>query len=214
MNVVVDHSGEILAGFGRTVMLTVVSFVAALLLGGLLGMCRVAPLRVLRGVAVAYVHTVRNLPLLLVIVVTVFVLPQLGVTLPLEFSVGVGLAVYIASYVCEILRSGMETVPAGQVEAARAVGLTTSQCLRLIVLPQALRSMIQPLGNMFIATALGTAVGSVTGVNELSGIIRQLNVQYVEPLALFASATVLYVALTLAGGLITGSLERRLRIQR
>ncbi|MEV0276573.1 ABC transporter permease subunit [Streptomyces sp. NPDC050610] len=214
MNVVADHFGEILTGFGRTVLLTLVSFAAALILGGLLGLCRVSPLGVLRSTAAFYVHTVRNLPLLLVVVVTVFVLPQLGLTLSLNTSVTVGLAAYIASYVCEILRSGMETVPAGQVEAARAVGLTTFQCLRLVVLPQALRSMVQPLGNMFIATALGTAVGSVAGVNELSGVIRQLNVQYVEPLALFASATLLYVALTLAGGLITGKLERRLRIHR
>ncbi|NDZ77859.1 amino acid ABC transporter permease [Streptomyces sp. SID10853] len=214
MNVVADHFGEILAGFGCTVLLTLVSFAAALILGGALGLCRVAPLRVLRAVASCYVQIVRNLPLLLVVVVTVFVLPQLGLTLPLETSVTVGLAVYIASYICEILRSGMETVPAGQVEAARAVGLSTAQCLRLVVLPQALRAMVQPLGNMFIATALGTAVGSVAGVNELSGVIRQLNVQYVEPIALFASATVLYVALTLAGGLITGGLERRLRVRR
>ncbi|WP_371496848.1 amino acid ABC transporter permease [Kitasatospora sp. NBC_00374] len=214
MNVVADHLGEILAGFGRTVLLTVAGYTAALLLGGVLGLCRVAPLRVLRAVGAVYVHTFRNLPLLLVVVVSVFVLPQLGLTLPLEPSLVVGLSLYVAGYVCEILRSGLETVPVGQIEAGRALGLTTGQCLRLIVLPQALRAMIQPLGNMFIACALGSAVGSVAGVNELSGVIRQLNVQYVEPLALFGTATLLYVALTLAGGMATGALERRFRIHR
>ncbi len=214
MHVVLSHFGDLLTGFGVTLELTALGFVGAVLLGTLLAIFRVAPITPLRVVGAIYVEFFRNIPLLALLIVVVFGLPDVGVTYSLFTSAALCLALSAASFVCEAMRGGINTVSAGQAEAARAIGLTFTQSLRFVILPQAFRAMVQPLVNVFIGVALSSSLAAAVGVSELTNRTQQLNLQYAEAIASFLVAGALYVLLALSGGGIGGWLERRLAIRR
>jgi len=214
MSVLFDHLGDLFTGLLVTLELAVLAFPLAVIVGTVLGVCRVGPLGPLRAVAGFYVHCLRNSPLLLVLVMVVFGLPYVGATVPLFGSVVLGLGLYFGAYVCETVRSGVASVPAGQIEAARALGLTFSGVLRQVMLPQAFRSMVQPLGSIFINVCLASALGAAVGVQELTGAARQFNLDHAQPIPSFIAAAVGYLLITLTSGQLTGVIERRVRIRR
>ncbi|HEX3790568.1 MAG TPA: amino acid ABC transporter permease [Pseudonocardiaceae bacterium] len=214
MSILFDHLGELGTGLLTTLELSVLAFPLAVLLGTVLGVCRVSPVPPLRAVATGYVHCFRNAPLLLIMVMVVFALPYAGVTVPLFGSVVLGLGLYFASYVCETIRSGIASIPIGQIEAARAIGLGFGGVLREVVLPQTFRSMVQPLGNIFINTALGSALAAAVGVQELTGSARQFNLTYAQPVPSFVAAGIGYLLITLTAGQIIGFIERKVGIER
>lgn len=214
MNTLFDHIGSLADGLVKTLELTALAFPLAVVLGTLLGVCRVGPLRPLRAAGTLYVHLVRNSPLLLVLIMVVFALPYAGVTVPLFWASVLGLGLYFASYVCETFRSGVHSIPVGQVEAAQAIGLGFGGILRSVVLPQAFRSMVQPLGNVCINVALASALAAAVGVQELTGEARQFNLNYAQPIASFVAAGVGYLLVTLTVGAVTGVIERKVRILR
>jgi glutamate transport system permease protein len=214
VNVLFAHLGPLADGMARTLELTALAFPLAVVLGTVLGVCRVCPLPPLRAAGALYVHLVRNSPLFLILFVMVFALPYAGVTVPLFWSSVLGLALYFASYVCETFRSGVHSIPAGQVEAAQAIGLGFGGVLRLVVLPQAFRAMVQPLGTVCINTALASALAAAFGVQELTGQARAFNAVYAQPVASFAAAGIGYLLITLTVGTLTGLIERKVRILR
>ncbi|MFJ1767099.1 amino acid ABC transporter permease [Amycolatopsis sp. NPDC088138] len=214
MSVLFDHLGDLFTGLLVTLELAVLAFPLALVVGTVLGVCRVGPIGPLRSVAAFYVHCLRNSPLLLVLIMVVFGLPYVGATVPLFGSVVLGLGLYFGAYVCETVRSGVAAVPAGQIEAARALGLTFSGVLRQVVLPQAFRSMAQPLGSIFINVSLASALGAAVGVQELTGSARQFNLDHAQPIPSFIAATIGYLLITLTAGQLTGIIERKVRIRR
>lgn len=214
MSVLFDHIGELFTGLLVTLELAVLAFPLALLIGTVLGVCRVGPVAPLRAVAGFYVQCLRNSPLLLVLVMVVFGLPYVGATVPLFGSVVLGLGLYFGAYVCETVRSGIAAVPTGQIEAARAIGLTFAGVLRQVVLPQAFRSMAQPLGSIFINVSLASALGAAVGVQELTGSARQFNLDHAQPIPSFIAAAIGYLLITLTAGQLTGVIERKVRIRR
>jgi glutamate transport system permease protein len=214
VSVLFDHLGDLFTGLLVTLELAVLAFPLALVVGTVLGVCRVGPIGPLRSVAAFYVHCLRNSPLLLVLIMVVFGLPYVGATVPLFGSVVLGLGMYFGAYVCETVRSGVAAVPAGQIEAARALGLTFSGVLRQVVLPQAFRSMAQPLGSIFINVSLASALGAAVGVQELTGSARQFNLDHAQPIPSFIAATIGYLLITLTAGQLTGVIERKVRIRR
>ncbi|WP_228717952.1 amino acid ABC transporter permease [Kitasatospora acidiphila] len=197
-----------------TVEMTALAFAGALVLGVLLAICRISPVPPLRLAGAAYVTAFRNIPLLVLLVLFVFGMPEVGLLYPLFATVALTMALYWAAFVCEVVRSGVRTVPRGQIEAARALGLTFTQCLRFVVIPQALRSMVQPLGSVFIGLALGTSLAAAVGVPELTGQAQLVTLKYDNPLTSFALTTAVYVAITLTSGLIAGRIERKVAIKR
>ncbi|WP_028922649.1 amino acid ABC transporter permease [Pseudonocardia acaciae] len=201
-------------GLLTTVELTVLSFACALVLGTVVAVARICPVPLLRALGTGYVEIFRNVPLLMLLVLIVFALPDAGVSVSLFASVVAGVASYAAAYVCEAIRSGVNNVGVGQVEAARAVGMTFTQVLVHVVLPQAFRSMVQPLTNIFIAVALSTSLAASVGVMDLTGVTRMLNVNYAQPVPAFLCAGLCYVLITLGAGLLGGVVERRLRVGR
>ncbi|MFE0464707.1 amino acid ABC transporter permease [Kitasatospora sp. NPDC058965] len=206
--------GQLGDGLLLTVEMTALAFAGALVLGVLLAVCRISPVPPLRLAGAAYVTAFRNIPLLVLLVLFVFGLPEIGLLYPLFATVALTMALYWAAFVCEVVRSGVRTVPRGQIEAARALGLTFTQCLRHVVIPQALRSMVQPLGNVFIGLALGTSLAAAVGVPELTGQAQLVTLKYDNPLTSFALTTAVYVAITLSSGLLAGRIERKVAIER
>jgi glutamate transport system permease protein len=124
------------------------------------------------------------------------------------------LALYEAAYVAEAIRSGVNTVGGGQIEASRALGLTLTQSLRYVVIPQSLRAAVQPIGNVMIALTMNTALAAAVGVVELTAAANKLNLVQAQPILIFSAAGLVYMALALAIGLGTGAIERRVAIKR
>ncbi|NUQ33204.1 MAG: amino acid ABC transporter permease [Dermatophilaceae bacterium] len=217
---------DILAAFWMTIKLTFFSAIGALVIGTVLAIMRVSPVAVLRRLGAFYVNVVRNTPLTLIVF---FALA--GVRFVLEISLApassatsvqdnairwamVALAVYHAAFVCEALRSGFNTVPLGQAEAARSIGLTFGQSLREVILPQAFRGAIAPLGSVLIALTKNTTVASVIGVAEASALMKTIFENETASFAVFFLFALGFVILTLPVGVFFTSMSRRLAVKR
>lgn len=216
---------NILAGFGMTIVLTVLGALGALVIGTVVAVLRVSPVGALRAFGTAYVNLVRNTPLTLVVVFCAFgfmnfmgltLLPrQATQTQQLAAWSIVALAIYHASFVAEALRSGINTVPTGQAEAGRAIGLSFGQNLTEVVLPQAFRGAIAPLGNTLIALTKNTTVVAAVGVGEAAYVMRNMiefSPQFI--FAIFAIVAFGFVVLTLPLGILFTHLSRKLSVQR
>ncbi len=216
MDVIVDNASTYLDGFAVTLRLTAYSAVAALVLGLLMAALRVAPLRSLRAVAATYVEVLRNTPLTLVFFFMVLVAPQFGIIPPLGFWTAVlCLTLYTSAFVSEALRSGINSVGVGQAEAARAIGLTFGQSLWLVILPQAVRTVIPPLINVIIALAKNTSVAAGFAVVELVATGRRLGQAIPgETVPLLVGVAVLYLAFTIPAGLLATRLEKKVAFAR
>ncbi len=222
LGALIEEFPVILGAFWLTIRLTLASAVVALVLGTVLAAMRVSPFGVLRGAATVYVNTLRNTPLTLVIV---FCGLGLGLVLDVSFSESlstnylwlsiIGLSAYTAAFVCEAIRSGINTVPVGQAEAARALGLTFTQNLRFVVLPQAFRAIIAPLGSLLIALTKNTTVAAAIGVAEASLTMKSLFEQHQDSVvAIFFGFALAFLVLTLPTGLLFGRLARWLKVAR
>jgi glutamate transport system permease protein len=178
MSVLTNNLDLFLRAFGQTLQLFAVSAVLSLVLGTFLAALRVSPVPVFRGVGTAYVTVLRNTPLTLVFVFFVFAYPLLEILKIDEYTAAlVALSLYTAAFVCEVVRSGINTVPVGQAEASRALGLTFTQMLGNVVLPQALRSVVPPMTSTMIALLKNTTVASGFAVFQAGNIREQLSDQ-------------------------------------
>jgi len=216
MESVLESMPEYLAGFRMTLYLTVVSGVLSLFLGTFLAACRVSPLKSLRTVATVIVEVGRNTPLTLVFVFFVFILPALGIILPLgTIPAIIALTVYTSAFVCEAVRSGINSVGIGQAEAARAIGLGSVNTLWLIVLPQALRSVVPPLISVLIALAKNTSVASGFAVVELTATGRGLARDYpADVIWMLLGVAAFYLLITVPAGAMAGWVERKVVFSR
>lgn len=226
MEIFTEYRSEIFAAFWVTIKLTLYSAVGALILGTAMAAMRLAPVPMLNWIGTTYVNVVRNTPLTLIILFCSFGLSQtLGITLvdsksltsiaDSNFRLAVlGLSVYTAAFVCETVRSGVNTVPLGQAEAARSLGFTFSQNLRIILLPQAFRAVLIPLGSVLIALTKNTTIASAIGVAEAALLMKGMIENTAALLAVGTIFAVGFVILTLPMGLLFGYLGKRMAVAR
>lgn len=214
MGVIIDNLGFIAAGLLVTVELTVAAWVGAFAIGVVLAACRVSPVGPLRIAATVYVTFFRNAPLLVLFFLFFFGLPKIGLLFSPFVTAVVVLSVYTGAFVGETVRSGLNTVAGGQAEAARALGLTFGQSLLIVVLPQALRSVVQPLGSLFIALTKNTSIASTISVVDLTAVSSRLITDFARPLPTLFGIALAYLLLTYPSGMAVGALERRLAVKR
>jgi glutamate transport system permease protein len=212
---------DVLGAFWVTIQLAFLSAIGSLVIGTIMAVLRVSPVRVLQLIGAGYVNLIRNTPLTLLMVFSI-----LGATyiLGLQFSSDtstnvfrwavVMLSVYHAAFVCEALRSGVNTVPSGQAEAARSIGLTFGQSLREVILPQAFRGAVAPLGSTLIALTKNTTVAAVIGVTDAAGLLQEIVENETGTVSVFMIFAVGFVVLTLPVGIGSTSLSRRLAVKR
>jgi His/Glu/Gln/Arg/opine family amino acid ABC transporter permease subunit len=200
----------VLEGFLNTVALTLLSFAGAVLVGLLVAVLRIVPVPLLRGVGTVYVEVWRNIPLLAWLVLFVFGLPEVGVQMPLFWTAFTAIALYEAAFVAEALRSGVNSVAAGQGEAARALGLSFRQSLRHVILPQAGKRVVQPLANIAIALTMATALAGVVGVVDMTRAAQRINLELAQPLLVFTGVGLCYLVMAAGIGFGARVLERRL----
>ena len=215
MDAVADNLDAYRQGFVTTLALTALASVLALTLGTLLAAMRVSPVPTLRGAGAAYVEVVRNTPLTVAFFFVVFVLPQLDIHLSFFVFAVIAVTVYHAAFFCEAVRSGINAVGAGQAEAARSIGLTFTQSLRLVILPQAFRTVVPPLINVVIALTKNTSIAAAFGVLELTAVgTRLANANADAVIAILTGVAACYLLLTLPSGWLAGRLERRVAVAR
>ncbi|GIL37034.1 amino acid ABC transporter permease [Phycicoccus jejuensis] len=213
---------DILGAFWVTIQLSVLSALGSLVIGTVLAVFRVSPVRVLRALGAFYVNVLRNTPLTLLMVFSIL---GMSIILGLQLSQDqardsywwavIMLSVYHAAFVCEAIRSGVNTIPAGQAEAARSIGLTFGQSMREVLLPQAFRGAIAPLGSTLIALIKNTTVAAVIlGTAEAAGLLAQITENEGASLPTFFLFALGFVILTLPIGLAVTSLSRRLAVKR
>lgn len=224
MEAFLSNIDRVVDGFSWTVRLTLLSALFSFILGILLTAMRVSPVPLLRGLATTYVEGIRSTPLTLVLLFCGLGLNsamglRLADTVALDvfWWAVIGLSAYTSCFVAESLRAGINTIPLGQVEAARSLGLTFTQNLRLIVIPQALRSVVGPLGSVLIALTKNTTVASVAGlgVQEASREMKLMFDQGTAPvLPTFVGFAIGFLILTLPMGYFFGWLSKRVAVVR
>ena len=202
----------------NTLLVFFIGALIALVLGVIVGGMRVAPVPIARAVGSLYVNLIRNTPLTLVFFFFVFGYPQLGLPKLNNTVLSIlAIGIYTATYVAETLRAGINTVPVGQAEAARAIGLPFGQVMSLIVLPQAFRSVVPPMMSVFIALLKNTTVAAGFGVAELAALRATIYDGYDRPgnpMEVLLWVAVVFVVLVLLLSLVQNRLESRWRIAR
>lgn len=214
MSVLVDNLGDFLARFGGTLGLFVTSAIVSLILGVVLAAMRVSPVPAMRAVAGGYVTLLRNTPLTLILFFFALGFTKLFFVLPFFLLAVVGLSLYTAAFVCETVRGGISTVPAGQAEAARALGLGFTQTLSLVVLPQAVRTVVPPLTSVQIALLKNTTVAAGFSVVEAGGFYRVINEQGGSTLVALLWVALGFVVLVVPLTLLQRRLEKRWSVSR
>ncbi|MFY1695021.1 MULTISPECIES: amino acid ABC transporter permease [unclassified Solwaraspora] len=235
MRVLVDHFDVFVGGFWLTLQLCVLSATGALLIGTFIAILRISPVPPLRWLGGAYVTVFRNVPLTIVMFFSAFGLPalgsnadflripglstifsRLGIDLPYFRFAVIALSVYTGAFVCEALRSGINAVPPGQAEAARAIGLTFTQNLRHVVLPQAWKAAIVPLGSVIIAMIKNSALAGFFGVvGDLSNSAQNLTSALGEPIIpVFVGISIGFLIMTVPLGMLLDRVEARRAVAR
>ena len=221
-----DNRRDIIEAFIFTVEMVAIAGAIALLVGSVLAALRVSPIPLARAIGTFYVYTVRNTPLLLIMLLFAFGLPNLdirpevsiGAADVLKFNVffvfaTAALGLYTAAFVCEALRSGINSIPMGQAEAARAIGLPFSQTLRLVILPQAFRAVVQPVASALIAMIKNSAIAVGVGVTEMGFMMKKLTNDYGSSIwEIFISFALAYMFLVAIVATVAAMLDRKFRV--
>ncbi|RDI52671.1 amino acid ABC transporter permease [Nocardia mexicana] len=216
MHVITDNAALLTKAFGTTLLLSVGGGALAAVVGLLVGVARMSPVPFLQRAGAVYVEIIRNTPLTVVFFLIVFVLPQLGLTIPsYVLAAVIALGFYTAAFVSEAVRAGVNTVGRGQAEAARALGLSFLENMRFIIVPQALRAVVPPLANVWIALVKNTSIAAGFGVLELTASGQRIN--FLEPAAVVQALlwiAVAYLVITLGSAFGFRRLEHRLAVAR
>jgi glutamate transport system permease protein len=214
VNLFLDHLDQWRAGLWGTVTITLCSFALAFVIGVVVATFRVSPVPPLRWAGGAWVEVLRNIPLTALLFLFFFGFTKLGVSYDKWVSAVLVCGCYTSTFVAETIRSGFNAVPPGQAEAARALGLTFPQVLGRVVWPQAIRSVVPPMGSVFIALTKNSALASLIGAVELTGTMQAIGNQVPQWFALFIGTACAYLLMTLPSGRLIALIERKVAIHR
>jgi polar amino acid transport system permease protein len=205
-----------LGGISATLILSVLGIVLAFPLSVALALARLSPWRLLRWPATALIYVARGVPLLMIILWVYFLVPLLlGQNVSGMVTMTVTLVLYEAAYLAEVVRAGIEALPRGQMEAARALGHSHLGAMRLVILPQALFNMLPAMLSQFVSTIKETTLGYVINVPELTFAAGQINNQLLtKPFEVFALLALIYYVVCWSLSWAAGALERRIEARR
>jgi glutamate transport system permease protein len=214
MHVLIENARLLANAFAMTARLATAAGLVAAVLGLVLAVARLSPVAMLQRGGAIYVEIIRNTPVTVVFFIVVFVLPQIGAVIP-SYTVAaiVALGVYMAAFVSEAIRSGVNAVGRGQAEAARALGCSFAEGMRFVILPQALRTVVPPLANVWITLVRNTSVAAGFGVLELTAAGQRINfVDAANVIPALAWIAVAYLAITLGSAGAFRVLEKKLAV--
>ncbi|KQL18713.1 amino acid ABC transporter permease [Cytobacillus solani] len=210
LSILINNLDTYLEGFKNTVLSSIIALIGSFILGVIIAIFRISPLKPLNWIGTAYVEFIRNIPLLIITFFFFIGLPALGLTLSGFVAGTIALAIYTASFIAEAIRAGIQSVPKGQMEAARSSGLTYLQTMTKIILPQAIKIVIPPIGNQFI---------NLVKNSSILGIVAGLDLMYFGDIVssttfvtfdVYIFVALFYLVLTIPLSLGVGYLEKRL----
>ena len=215
---------KLLAQFGdqyiqalfTTWKLTALAFTLAFVIGIVITVMRICPIKPLRMAGDFYVQIFRNIPGAALLILLVYAMPYLNLVWPYFTCVLIATSLIPASFCSEYLMAGMNTLSPGQIEAARSLGMTFFQTVKNVVLPQALRSSVLPLTNLLVATMLTTALASQVPLNprDLTGLVSYINTHAVGGVTAFLISAILYCSTAVVIGQIGNWIDKKVRILR
>ena len=216
MDAITDNLDLFWDGLIGTLEICLYAAIGALVLGTVIAAFRVSPVPPLRWVGTSWVNVFRNCPLTVVLFFCAFGFPEIGINADYFWFGVLGLILYTSAFVCEAIRSGINAVDTGQAEAARSIGMTFNQSLRIVVLPQALRTVVPPLGSVIIAMIKNSAIVGAFGVGgELFSVGASLTgAQGYAALPSLGGVAVGYLLITIPAGILLNQIERRVAIAR
>mgnify|MGYP006295939195 FL=1 len=200
----------LLKGAGMTIKITAFAVLFGIVLGTILGLARVSKSKLLKSLAKAYIEFFRGTPLLIQLFILYYGLPSLGIKLPPYLAAVLGLGLNSGAYVGEIVRSGINSINKGQMEAARSLGMSYPEAMRYVILPQAIKRVIPPLGNEFIALLKDSSLVSVIAVKDLTRQSRLIISRNYRSFLILISAAVIYFCMTFILTRLVNYAERRL----
>ena len=210
-NIIVHYFPFLVSGALLTLQISVLSLIFGLAFGLVAALCKLSANPLLRWPAAFYIWLIRSTPLLVQLFIIYFGFPQIGIDLGPFLSGVLGLALNVGAYNAETIRGGIISVPKGQTEAARSLGMSAGQAMRRVILPQALRIIIPPLGNNFVILIKDTSLVSTITVVELTLTAQRLIGSTYKPFEMYVMAAVLYAILTSAASMLLVWVERRTR---
>jgi His/Glu/Gln/Arg/opine family amino acid ABC transporter permease subunit len=212
-NLVLKYLPMLFEAAGITVELTLLTILFGLLIGLLAALSRLSQYAAVRWIAAGYIWLIRSTPLLVQLFIIYFGLPQFGLELS-PFASGVlGLALNVGAYNAETIRAGIQAIPNGQIEASRSLGFGTAKTMRLIILPQAFKLIVPPLGNNLIILIKDTSLVSTITLAELFMRTQQLVGATFRPFELYFACALIYALLTTITSLLLQMFERRLLLK-
>lgn len=204
-SILIDHWDTYLIGFGNTVKASLIAIFGSLALGAIIAVFRISPIRPLRWFGTFYVEFIRNIPLLLIVFLFFYGLKMGG------FAAGtIGLTIYTASFIAEAFRAGILSISKGQTEAARSSGLSYLQTMRFIILPQAFKVVIPPIGNQFLNLVKNSSILSVVAGLDVMYYADIISSETFVVFSVYIFVAMFYLVLTVPISMIVGYLERRL----
>lgn len=209
-SVLTRHSDRFLEGFLNTIQISLIALVGSFLLGAVIAVFRIAPIKPLNWIGTAFVEFIRNIPLLLVVFFFYLGLPALGISLDGFVSGTLGLTIYTAAFIAEAIRAGIQSVPRGQLEAARSSGLSYIQAMNLVILPQAIKIVLPSIGNQFINLVKNSSILAVVAGMDLMYFADLVNSDTFQPLSVYTIVALFYLVLTLPLSFLVHYMERRL----
>lgn len=209
-SVLFNHWDRFIEGFGNTIGISIMSLVGSLVLGTVIAIMRIAPVRLLNAAGTAYVEFIRNIPLLVVVFFFFLGLPSLGVPMDGFTSGTLGLIVYTSSFIAEAIRAGIQAVPSGHAEAARSSGLSYLQTMHHIVLPQAIKIVLPAIGNQLINLIKNTSILTVVAGLDLMYHADLINADTFLPFTVYTIVALFYLLLTVPLSFAVHYMERRL----
>lgn len=212
----VQYGDKYLAALWTTYKLTAISFLLAVLIGIIITVMRISPIKPLRFAAGFYTQIFRNIPGAALLIILVYAFPYLGLVFSYYSCILIATTLIPSAFCSEYLMTGINTVGAGQVEAARSLGMSFLKIMKNVVLPQAIRSAILPMTNLLVATMLTTALASQVPLNptDLTGIVSYINTHAAYGVSAFLVSAVLYCATAVIIGAAGNYLDRKVRLMR
>ena len=210
MEALAENWDIILRGFWETIKLMLVSGGLAMVIGTLVGVARVSPVSILRKSAVGYVTIFRNTPLLVLIILTYYGLPEIGIDFGYFVMITMAMGVYTAAFVAECIRSGVNGIGVGQAEAARSIGMPFGTTMTQVILPQAFRYVVPPLASVFIALTKNTSLAFGFGIVEATFRSKGLLEEYPgDRVMIFLGIAFGYIVIVELISFVANRLERR-----
>ncbi len=218
-DLVVRYHSFFLEGVGNTLIIAVFTVLFGTILGVLMAMARMSKFKPLKWLATAYIEFFRGTPLMVQLMFIFYGLPMIGVTFPTvsfipdfdRFAAGVvAMSLNSCAYVAEIIRSGIQAVDAGQMEAARCLGFHHREAMALVILPQAVRNILPALGNEFVTIIKESSIVSVISIADLMFRAKGIIAKTYNSLECLAVVAIIYFILTFLGGRLIALMERRM----